>query len=129
MNPIAEGVVIGIATAAVLGIMAWLWRQGRERRVKQLADLMGTIIEHRNAGRRPVADPVAWVKRAKDLEQEAEQRASKVSAASAALIHWLGELNDIGVATNVQDRDQQQYILVLTTVISRIRDTLERHDQ
>lgn len=129
MGTILLGVVTGVATAAVLGTIAWVWRFRSESRVKQLGDLMGEIIVHRNAGRHIVSDPAEWVEKAKGLEQAAEQKAYKVSAASGLLIHWLGELNQIGVDGNVQDQNQRHYVDILTTVISRIRDTLGRHDQ
>jgi hypothetical protein len=129
METFSLGLVTGVATAAVLGIIAWGWRKWREWRVKQLGDLMGVIIELRNAGRHLVPDPAAWVQRAKDLEQEAERRADKVSKASGILIHSLGELPDFSVDADVQDPHQMQYVRVLTLVISRIRDTLGRHDR
>ena len=129
MQAFLLSVVTGVATAAVLGVIAWLWRQWRERRVRQLGDLMGVIIEHRNAGRYVVPDSAAWVQKAKELEQEAERRADKVSKASAILIHSLGELPDIGVDMRVHDPEQRHYVSLLTAVISRIRDTLGRHDR
>jgi len=129
METILLGVVTGVVTAAVLGIIAGIWRQYREWRVKQLGDLMGEIIKHRNAGRHLVPDPAVWVQRAKELEREAERRADKVSTASGILIHWLGELEGFSVDANVQDPHQKHYVSLLTTVISRIRDTLGRHDQ
>jgi len=119
----------GIVAAIVLGIIAWVWNQIREWRVKQLGDLMGRIVEHRNSGRHPVPDPTAWVQKAKELEQEAVKKASNVSAASGILIHWLGEFPGLDVDKNVKNPDQKHYVSLLTAVISRIRDTLERHDQ
>jgi hypothetical protein len=129
MESIFSGVITGIATAALLGIMALGWRKWREWRVKQLGDLMGLIIEHRNAGRHPVPDPSVWVQKAKELEQEAERKAGTVSAASGLLIHWLGEFPEISVDAKVKDPDQKHYVSLLTAVISRIRDTLGRHDR
>lgn len=129
MDTISLGVVTGVVTATVLGVIAGTWRKWREWRVKQLGDLMGEIIEHRNAGRHVVPDPDVWVERAYDLEQEAERKADKVSTASGILIHWLGELTEFGVDANVQDSRQKHYVNLLTTVISRIRDILGRHDQ
>jgi hypothetical protein len=122
-------IVGGIVAAIVLGIIAWIWRQFREWRVKQLGDLMGRIIEHRNAGRHSVPDPTAWLQKAKELEQEAVKKAGKVSAASGLLIYWLGEFPSIDVDKKVKNPDQKHYVSLLTAVISRIRDTLARHDQ
>lgn len=119
----------GIVAAIVLGIIAWVWRQYREWRVKQLGDLMGRIIEHRNAGIRSVPDPTVWVQKAKELEQEAIEKASKVSTASGTLINWLGEFPVLDVDAKVKDPNQKHYVSLLTAVISRIRNTLERHDQ
>jgi hypothetical protein len=58
-------VVGGIVAAILLGIIALVWRQYAECRVRQLGDLMGRIIEYRNRGLRPVADPTAWVQKAR----------------------------------------------------------------
>jgi hypothetical protein len=122
-------IVGGVAAAIFLGIIAWVWRQWRERRVRQLGDLMGRMIEHRNAGRHPVPDPEAWVKKAKELEQEAVKKAGKVSTASEILINWLGEFPNLDVDAEVKNPHQKQYVSLLTAVISRIRDTLGRHDR
>ena len=129
MDTTLLGVVTGVATAAVLGIIGWGWRKWREARVKELGDLMGVIIEHRNAGRRPVPDPVVWVQKAKELEKEAENTADRVSKASGILIHWLGEFPPLDVHPTVTDPDQKHYVSLLTAVISRIRDTMGRHDR
>jgi hypothetical protein len=83
-------VVGGITAAIVLGIIARIWRQYIECRISQLGALMGRIIEHRNAGRHAVPDPIEWVQMAKKLEQEAVEKANKVSTASGILINWLG---------------------------------------
>jgi hypothetical protein len=122
-------VVGGIVAALFLGIIAWGWRRYREWRVRQLGDLMGRIIEHRNAGRRPVLDSVAWVQKAKELEQEAVKKAGKVSTASGIFVSWLGEFPNLEVDAKVSDTRQKHYVSLLTAVISRMRDTLERHDR
>jgi len=129
MEGILSGVVTGVATAALLGIMAGGWRKWRESRVKQLGELMAEIIEHRNSGRHPVPDPAAWVERARALEHQAERRADKVSKASGILVHSLGEFPRFPVARNVRNPDQRHYASLLTAVIARIRDTLGRHDR
>jgi hypothetical protein len=129
LSSIVTGIVTGVATAGVLGGIGYIWRKYREWRVQQLVDVMGTMIEHRNAGRHATADPGAWVRKAKELEAESEQRASKVSVASGALINWLGELETMDVDDDVRDPEQRHYVKLLTTVISRIRDTLGRHDR
>ena len=117
-------IIGGIFAAIVLGIIAWGWRQFREWRIKQLGDLMGRIIEHRNTGRHPVPDPTAWVQKAKELEQEAVKKAGSVSAASGILIHWLGEFPSMDVDKKVKNPDQKHFVSLLTAVISRIQDTL-----
>jgi hypothetical protein len=122
-------IVGGVVAAIVLGFIAWVWRQYREWRVRQLGDLMGRIIEHRNAGSRPVPDPTVWVQKAKGLEQEAVEKAGKVSTASGILINWLGEFPILDIDAKVKDTNQKHYVSLLTAVISRIRDTLGRHDQ
>ena len=129
MDPILEGVITGVVTAGVLGIIVGLWRKYREWRVRQLGDLMQRIIEHRNKGRHLVPDTVEWVCEARELEQEAIERAGRVSKASKRLIDSLGELKKFSVDQNVTDPNQQHWVNMLTTVISRIRDTLERHDK
>jgi len=138
MKPITEffasddllaNIVGGVAAAVFLGIIAWVWRQVRERRVRQLGDLMGRIIVHRNAGCHPVLDPEAWVQKAKEFEQEAVKKAGKVSTASEILINWLGEFPNVDVDAKVINHYQIHYVSLLTAVISRIRDTLRRHDR
>jgi hypothetical protein len=116
-------IVGGIVAAVVLGFIAWLWRQYREWRVRQLGDLMGRIIEHRNAGRHRVPDPKVWVQKAKELEEDAVKKAGKVSTASGILIEWLGEFPNFDVDAKVKNPDQKHYVSLLTAVISRIRDT------
>jgi len=127
MNDIATqiflGVVTGVATAAVLGIIAWVWMFWREWHVKQLGDLMGKIINHRDQGLQAGSDSATWVRQAEELEQEAEQKAKNVSASSGALIQLLGE-------ADAKDPDsKQQHIDTLTAMISKMQDTLERHDR
>jgi hypothetical protein len=129
MDAITSGVISGIVTAVILGFITWCWRQYREWRIKQLGDLMGKIIEHRNSGRRKVSDPDDWVRRAIELEAEAKQRAYKVSRASGLLVNWLGEIPSFGVDKKVKNKAQIHYVNMLTAVIDRIRDTLKRHDR
>jgi hypothetical protein len=90
---------------------------------------MQDIIEHRNQGLHLVPDPAAWVAKAKALEEEAERRADKVSKASGIMIHSLGEFPTFPVDRDVRDPQQKHYVSLLTAVISRIRDTLARHDR
>lgn len=116
------GVVTGVATAAVLGLIAGVWRFWREFRIKQLGDLMGKMIEHRNAGLQAGPDSAMWVRQAEELEQEAERKAKNVSASSWALIHMLDQSDP-----NVQD-PKQQHLDKLTAMISMMQDTLARHD-
>ena len=129
LSIVLTGVVTGVATAAVLGLIGLIWRTYREWRVKRLVKVMGEIVEHRNAGLQAAANPGAWVLKAKQLEAEAERRASQVSTASGALVHWLGELEKMDVDQSVSDPEQRRYVNLLTTVVSRIRDTLGRHDR
>ena len=129
METILPGIITGVATAIVLGIIAGLWRKYREWRVRQLGDVMAEIIKHRNRGRRVVSDPDKWVKEAKQLEKESEKQSKKVSSASAILIKSLGDLETKSVDKQVKDPDQIKYVNILTTVISRMRDTFGRHDK
>jgi len=128
METITLGVVTGVATAFVLGIIAALWRRYRNWRVQQLGDIMAEIIRHRNTGRSLVPDPAEWVRRARELEAEAETRAGRVSSASQRLVRSLGEFKQFPVDPNVTDDDQRHWVSELTAVIARIRDTLGRHD-
>ena len=128
LTVVLTGVVTGVATAGVLGLIGLAWRTYREWRVRRLVDVMGQIVEHRNAGLRIAADPGAWVRKAKALEAEAERRAGQVSTASAALVHWPGDLETMDVDQGVRDPEQKHYVNLLTTVISRLRATLGRHD-
>lgn len=100
-------IVGGIVAAVVLGFIVCIWRKYREWRIKQLGDLMGRIIEHRNAGRHQVSDPIAWVQDAKKLEEEAAKKAGKVSTASRIFINWLGELPNFEVDAEVIDPNQK----------------------
>ena len=49
--------------------------------------------------------------------------------ASKRLIDSLGEFEEFPVDQNVTDPSQRHRVSQLTAVISRIRDTLERHDK
>jgi hypothetical protein len=129
MDTLFSGIISSIVTAALLGLIALGWRRYREWRVKQLGDLMGLIIQHRNIGLHQVPDPRSWVQKAKDFEQEAEIKANKVSISSGLLIHWLGEIPNFPIDTNVEDSNQKHYVNLLTAVIERIRKILERHDR
>ena len=84
---------------------------------------MGKMIEHRNQGLQAVSGSDTWVRQAEELEQEAMQKAKNVSASSGALIYWLSEAD-----ANVQD-SKQQHLDKLTAMISKMQDTLERHDR
>ena len=89
---------------------------------------MGRIIEHRNIGRHVVVDLNGWIKKAQELEQEAVNKAKKVSASSALLIEWLGVFPEIDVDKGIP-KGQKTYVNILTAVEKRIQETLQRHDQ
>jgi len=127
-NNILGGFAGGVMTTLLVGVVAWLWNRKRQARLKEFADLLGVIIEHRNEGKQPVPSNPAWVERAITLEAEAVTKGRKVSPATGSLIHSLGDLVHYSIDPQVTGR-QALYVGILSTVIDRMQAAIQRHDR
>jgi hypothetical protein len=128
-QPIVLSVIEGIVTATILGIFGLIWRKYHQWRVKQLGELLQTIIEHRNIGAKVVTNAEIWINKAEELEREAVVRGNRVSSASGRLIQSLGQYPDFPVDKKVKNKRQKHFVSLLTEVINRIQDILKRHDK
>lgn len=84
---------------------------------------MGKAIQHRNIGeRRAFADEIEWLQVAKSLDAEAVANANRLSTTAGSLIEWLDRVPPWDV-----DNEIEKYISILSKLIERIRELLERN--
>jgi hypothetical protein len=120
---IIGGIVAGVATAILISLVAYLWNRRKHRVLKDLTIIMGKAIDHRNAGRtNSFADGMEWVRQAKEIERHAVARANKLSSTAGSLVEWLDRVDPWPVGSEVD-----MYVSILSKVIERIRELLERN--
>jgi len=114
----------GVITAALVGgVIACrdARRKHREEsKLKDLIEIMGQAIGHRNNGKaRDFQSEVEWIREAKKIEKEAMSRAYEISLAAKAHIEWLDEVDPYPSGNELE-----KYISVLSKVSERIRELL-----
>ena len=116
-------IIGGIVTAALLAFIAYLWNQRRHRVLKELTEIMGKAIQHRNEGeKRSYSDEQQWVKTAKSIIEEAVSKATELSPTAGSLVNWLDRVSPWNAGDEVE-----RYVSFLSKTIERIRELLERN--
>jgi hypothetical protein len=115
-------IVGGVAAALLFALIVYIWDQRRRRTLKELVDIMGKAIEHRNAGKRgSYANAETWVSDAKAIEEAAMFKARELSPAAGALIEWLDQVPPYS------EGEVNRYVAILSAVIERLRGLVEKH--
>ena len=118
-----SNIIGGIVAAIIFALLAYLWDYRKQRLYKQLTDIMGKAIQHRNVGEHKKFDNAnEWVQKAINIEEEAVTKAYKLSPAAGALVKWLDRVPTWNVNSEVD-----RYVSILSIVIERIRELLERN--
>jgi len=116
-------IIGGVVAAALIALAAFLWDRRKHRILKDLTEIMGRAIKHRNIGeQRAFTDEEEWVGQAKAIEQEAVAKAKELSSTAGALVEWLDRVPPWNVTSDVD-----RYVSVLSTVVERIRGLMERN--
>lgn len=118
-----SNIVGGVITAGLIALIAYFWDRRRHRILKELTDIMGRAIEHRNAGEHgSFTDKGEWISEAKQIETEAVTKASELSSTAGSLVQWLDRVPAWNTSNQVE-----RYVSILSKVIERIRELLERN--
>lgn len=116
-------IVGGVVAAGVIALIAYLWNRRRHRILKELTKIMGKAIKHRNIGKQgPLPDEDKWIREAKAIESEAIAKAKNLSSTAGSLVEWLDNVDPWHVNSEVE-----KYVSILSKVIDRIRELLERN--
>ena len=84
---------------------------------------MGKAIKHRNIGEhRAFTDENEWIREAKSIEADAVAKANEHSSTAGSLVEWLDRVPPWDVNSEVE-----KYVSILSKVIERIRELLERN--
>lgn len=124
MNGLLETIIVAvIATVIAAGVIAaivYVWKGPKRKRRKELIEIMGRAIQHRNIGdRREFADEEQWVRQAGEIETEAEEKAKKLGDEEGSKIEWLDRVDPWDETSEVE-----RMVSILSKVIERIREIL-----
>jgi len=116
-------IIGGVVAAGFIALAAYLWKRRRHKVLKELAEIMGEAIEHRNIGnRRAYTDEKIWIREAKRIEADATEKAKELSSTAGSFIKWLDQVDPYRT-----DSERWKYVSILSKVIERIRGLLERN--
>jgi hypothetical protein len=116
-------IVGGVVAALLFALLVFLWNLRKHKILKDLTEIMGRAIVHRNIGeKRAYTDKGIWIQQAKDIENEAIEKAKKLSSTAGALVEWLDR-----VPPWTGDDEVERYVSILSKVIERIRELMERN--
>jgi len=118
-----SNIIGGVVAAALIAIFARLWEIRKHKILKDLTEIMGQAIKHRNIGEHcTFADENEWVRQAKKIEVNAVAKAKQLSTTAGSLIEWLDRVPPWNEANELE-----KYVSILSTVIKRIRGFMERN--
>lgn len=113
----------GIFAAIGFGVIVYFWNSNKRKKLKELSLIMGEIIQHRNDGENNNYQNLSgWIQTAKYLEKKAIDKANEFTSIAGDLLNWLDRVEVYGLGD-----EKQRYIGILSVVISRIRELLERN--
>ena len=116
-------IIGGIVAAVLISLVAYLWNVRKHKILKDLTEIMGRAIKHRNIGeQRAFSDESEWIRQAKAIENEAVLKAKQLSSTAGSLVEWLDRVPPWNVTSEVD-----RYVSVLSKVIERIRGLMERN--
>ncbi len=116
-------IVGGVVAALLFALMVFLWNLRKHKILKDLTEIMGRAIAHRNIGEEHAyKDKGKWIQQAKDIEDEAIAKAKKLSSTAASLVEWLDRIDPWKA-----DDEVDRYVSILSKVIERIRELMERN--
>lgn len=116
-------IVGGVVAALLFALMVFLWNLRKHIILKDLTVIMGRAIVHRNNGEgRTYNDKEKWIQQAKEIENEAIEKAKKLSSTAGALVEWLDR-----VPPWKGNDEVERYVSILNKVIERIRELMERN--
>jgi len=116
-------IIGGVVAALLIALAAYLWDWRRHRILKELTVIMGRAIKHRNIGeQRALTDENEWIREAKLIEADSIAKANQLSSTAGSLVEWLDRVPPWVVTSEVEE-----YVSILSKVIKRIRELLERN--
>jgi hypothetical protein len=116
-------IIGGVVAAALVSLVAYLWDRRKHRILKDLIEIMGQAIKHRNIGEaKAFSDKDDWIRQAKIIEENAVTKARQLSTTAGSFIEWLDRIESWKVGDDVE-----RYVAILSKVIERIRGLMERH--
>lgn len=116
-------IIGGIVAAALIALIAYLWDLRKHKILRDLTEIMGRTIEHRNIGEQETfSDESEWIRQAKAIEDEAIAKAKQLSSTAGSLVEWLDRVPPWNVTSEVE-----KYVSILSMVIERIRGLMERN--
>src|SRR6478672_580065 len=85
-------IIGGVVAAGLIGLLVYVRDRRKHRILKELTEIMGRAIEHRNRGERlksPKKAQAEWIQQAKAIEKEAVLKANELSSTAGSFIQWL----------------------------------------
>ena len=113
----------GVVAAGLIILAAYLWDRRKHQILKDLTEIMGQAIKHRNIGEnRSFSNKDEWLRQAKIIEENAVITAKRLSTTAGSLVEWLDRVEPWRSGDDVE-----KYVAILSKVIERIRVLMERH--
>src|SRR5436190_12744004 len=91
-NDLWANIIGGAVAAGLFALVSYfldLLKQRRKHKIlRELTDIMGRAIKHRNSGERlkaAVGDEAKWVREARAIEKEAVEKATELSSTAGSL--------------------------------------------
>lgn len=114
-----EAIIVGLFIFGLTALAVYLWGLPKRRARRNLIDIMGRAIQHRNDGERQrFTDLQEWIKQAEALEVEAKTEARKLGPIEESIIEWLDRVDD-------WINELERGISILSKVIERIQELLK----
>ena len=116
-------IIGGFVAAGLVSLAAYLWNWRKHKILKDLIEIMGRAIKHRNIGEsKAFSDKNEWIRQAKIIEEDAVAKAKQLSPTAGSLVEWLDR-----VQTWKKGDEVGKYVAILSKVSERIQGLMERH--
>jgi len=117
-----ENIVGGIVAALFIYLFFHMIERRKNRIMNELIEIMGKAIVHRNSGEsKTFSDEDEWIEEAKDITNEAVEKAKELSGTAGSLVEWLDRIDPWS-----SDSELEKYVSILSKVVERIRGLMER---